>query len=116
MFNYNSDDTYHMAPSTGRVKVFKLIPIDSNPEDREVKKMGDYESCGCGHTSHPILLSSDDNILVVENTIPIRIQVEHSPPNDQVVSSQHCIHSSSPFCTPKYPHSSHPSHITGLAC
>ena len=79
MFNYDSDDAYHMAPSTGRARVLKLIPINSNLEDEEVKKTGSYKSCGCGCTSHPILLSSDDNILVVENTIPIGIQVECSP-------------------------------------
>ena len=82
VFNYNLDNAYHMTPSTGGVKVLKLIPIDSNLEDREVKKMEGYELYGCSCASHPILLSSDDNILVVENTIPIRIQVEHSPPVD----------------------------------
>ena len=82
VFNYDSDNTYHTAPSTSGVKVLKLIPINSNPEDREVKKMEGYKSCGCGCASHPILLSSDNNVSVAENTIPIRIQVEHSPPNN----------------------------------
>ena len=80
--NYNSDDTYCTAPSTGRVKVLELIPIDSDSNAEEVKKVDEYNSCGCGHASHPILLSSNNNILVVENAIPIRIQVECSPPAD----------------------------------
>ena len=116
VFNYDSDDTYHTAPSTGGVKVLKLIPIDLNPEDKEVKKMEGYEPCGCGCASHPILLSSDDNVLVAENTIPIRIQVECSPLADQVVSGQHCIQLSGVICTPKCLCSSNPSHIVGLAC
>ena len=86
MFNYNSDDAYHTAPSTGRVKVLELIPIDLDLNAKEVKKVDRYNLCGCGGASHPILLSSDDNISVVENAIPIRIQVERSPPVDQDVS------------------------------
>ena len=82
VFNYDLDNTYCTAPSTGGVKVLELIPINSNPEDEEVNKAEGYEPCGCGCASHPILLSSDDNILVAENAIPIRIQVEHSPPVD----------------------------------
>ena len=116
VFNYDLDDTYHMAPSMGRVKVLELIPIDSNPEDGEAKKVEGYKPCRCGHASHPILLSSDDNILVAENTIPIRIQVECSPLADRVLSGQHCIHSASVIHTPKRPHSSKPSHIARLAC
>ena len=82
VFNYDLDNTYCMAPSIGGVKVLELISINSNPEDEEVKKVEGYESCGYGCASHPILLSSDNNILVAENTIPIRIQVEYSPPVD----------------------------------
>ena len=82
VFNYNSDNAYCMAPSTGGVKVLELIPIDLDSNVKEVKKVDGYNSCGCGHASHPILLSSNDNVSVVENTIPIRIQVEHSPPAD----------------------------------
>ena len=116
VFNYNSDNTYCMALSMGRVKILELIPIDSNLEDREVKKLEGYKLCGCGCASHPILLSSDDNILVAENAIPIRIQVEHSPPTDQVVSGQCYIRLSGVIHTPKHPHSSKPSHIARLAC
>ena len=116
VFNYDLDNTYCMAPSTGGVKVLKLIPINSNLEDREVKKMEGYEPCRCSCASHPILLSNDDNISVAENTVPIRIQVERSPPADQVVSGQHCIHSTGAIHTPKCPHSSNPSHIARLAC
>ena len=76
VFNYNSDNTYHTAPSTGRVKVLELIPIDSDSNTKEVKKVEGYNLCGCGQASHPILLSSDKNISVAENAIPIRIQVE----------------------------------------
>ena len=94
VFNYDSDDTYCMAPSTGGVKVLELIPINSDSNVEEVKKTDGYNSCGCGHASHPILLSSDDNVSVAENAIPIRIQVERSPPADRVVSDQRCICSS----------------------
>ena len=48
VFNYDSDDAYYTAPSTGRVKALKLIPIDSDPEGREVKKTEGYKSCRCG--------------------------------------------------------------------
>ena len=82
VFNYDSDDAYCTAPSTGRVKVLELIPIDSDSNVKGVKKVDGYNSCGCGRASHPILLSSDDNVSVVENAIPIRIQVEYSPPTD----------------------------------
>ena len=116
VFNYDSDDAYHTAPSTGGVKVLELIPIDLTSGDKEVKKAEGYNSCGCGCASHPILLSSDDNVSVAENTIPIRIQVECSPPTDQVVSGQLCIQSSGVIHTPKCLHSSKPSHITRLAC
>ena len=82
VFNYDSDNAYHTAPSTGRAKVLELIPINLDSNAKEVKKTEGYNSCGCRHASHPILLSSNDNVLVVENTIPIRIQVEWSPPVD----------------------------------
>ena len=78
VFNYDSDNAYHTAPSIGRVKVLELIPIDSTSGDEETKKMEGYEPYRCGCASHPILLSSDDNVLVAENTISIRIQVERS--------------------------------------
>ena len=116
VFNYDSDDAYHTAPSTGGVKVLELIPIDSDSNVKEVKKTDGYNSCGCGRVSHPILLSSDDNISVVENVIPIRIQVEHSPPADQVVSGQCCIWSTSAIHTSRHPYSSKPSYIARLAC
>ena len=79
---YDLDDAYRTAPSTGGVKALELIPIDSDSNVEEVKKVEGYNLCGCGCASHPILLSSDDNISVVENAIPIRIQVECSPPAD----------------------------------
>ena len=82
VFNYDSDDAYRMAPSTGGVKVLELIPINLDSNVEEVKKTDGYNSCGCRCASHPILLSSDDNILVVENAVPIRIQVERSLPAD----------------------------------
>ena len=116
VFNYDSDDTYRMAPSTGGAKVLELIPIDSDSNAEEVKKVDEYNSCGCGCASHPILLSSDNNVSVVENAIPIRIQVERSPPADQVVSHQHCIRSSGVICHPKCTCSSKPSYIAGLEC
>ena len=72
--------------------------------------------CGCGRASHPILLSSDDNISVAENTIPIRIQVEHSPPTDRVISGQRCIRSSGVIRHPRCTRSSKPSYIAGLEC
>ena len=71
--NYDWDDAYRTAPSTGSVKVLELIPIDSDLNAEEVKKVNGYNSCGCGHASHPILLSSNDNVSVVENAVPIRI-------------------------------------------
>ena len=116
VFNYNSDDTYHTAPSTGGVKVLELILINSDSNIKEVKKTDGYNSCGCGRTSYPILLSSDDNVSVAENAIPIRIQVECSPPADRVISQQHCIRSSSVICHPKHTRSSKPSYIAGLEC
>ena len=82
VFNYDSDNAYCTAPSTGGVKVLELIPIDSDSNVEEVKKADEYNLCGCRHASHPILLSSDNNVSVVENTIPIKIQVERSPPAD----------------------------------
>ena len=116
VFNYNLDDAYCMAPSTSRVKVPELIPINLDLNVKEVKKVDRYNSCGCGCASHPILLSSDNNISVAENAIPIRIQVECSPSTDQVVSQQHCIRSSGVIHTPKCVCSSKPSHIARLEC
>ena len=78
--------------------------------------MDGYNSCGYGYASHPILLSSDNNVSVAENTVPIRIQVEHSPPADRVVSQQRCIRSSGVICHPKCTHSSKLSYIAGLEC
>ena len=114
VFNYDLDNANCTAQSTGSVKVLELIPIDSDSNVEEVKKADRYNSCGCRCASYPILLSSDDNVLVVENAIPIRIQVECSPPTDRVVSWQHCIHSSRVLCTPKGICSSKPSYIAGL--
>ena len=82
VFNYDSDDAYCTALSTSGVKVLELIPIDSDSNVEEVKKTDGYNSCGCRCASHPILLSSDDNVSVAENTVLIRIQVERSPPTD----------------------------------
>ena len=82
VFNYDSGDTYCTAPSTGSVKVLELIPIDLDSNTEEVKKVDGYNSCGCGRASHPILLSSDNNVSVAENAIPVRIQVKCSPPAD----------------------------------
>ena len=115
VFDYNSDNVYYTAPSTGGTKVLELIPINSDLEGGEVKKEGGYKFCGCSCTSHPILLSSDENVLVAENIVPVRIQVECPLPKDQVMS-QHCIHSLGPIHTPKCVHSSCSSHIASLAC
>ena len=73
---------HHPLPPVGGVKVLELIPIDLDLNAEQVKKAEGYNSCRCGQASHPILLSSDDNVSVAENAIPIRIQVEHSPPAD----------------------------------
>ena len=48
VFNYDSDDAYHTAPSTGRVKVLELIPINLDSNAEEVKKAEGYNSCRCG--------------------------------------------------------------------
>lgn len=103
---YASEDEYKMAPSTSEVVVRELILIKQDPESGEVMQEA-KESCGCGLEDHPIIISEDE-VTVVNNAIPVQIQVECLIPEDRVVSDQHTVHSSSPIC------SSHPTHITGI--
>ena len=41
VFRYDSNNSYQTAPGISKATVIKLIPIDSNPESREVMEEGD---------------------------------------------------------------------------
>jgi len=103
---YASEDEYRTVPGTGEVMVTELVPIEQDPESREILSEV-QETCGCGLLDHPIVIE-DDNVSVAENAVAIPIRVEHPLSEDRIVSNQHAIHSSGPIC------SSRPRHIVGV--
>jgi len=103
---YASEDEYRMVPGTGKVVVTELVPIEQDPESREIPSEV-QETCGCGLPDHPIVIT-DDNVTVAENTVAISIQVERLLLEDRVVSDQCAIRSSGPI------RSSRPRHIVGV--
>ena len=96
---YASEDKYKIAPGTGEVVVRELVPIKQDLESRGIPQEV-QEACGCELPDHPVVISNDE-VTVAKNDIPVQIQVEHSSPED-------CIMSPPPLPSSK------PSHITSI--